>query len=347
VKSKWLVCADVCIPQEGRVNFILSKGNNNDFSIQNILISDVRSSIPKELKEKVSSKIESGILTLNLSDIGSDINDAYFFPFEENVIDYSINQVLEKNFDGIKLNINLLERNKAENLSGGVLKTNMGDYEIELASNFIITESTLNPEFISLSVAILFSLIGGLLLNLMPCVFPVISLKILNFINHSENKTQTSLHGFAFSSGSILMFVLIGLSVVLLKGLGMDIGWGYQLQSPLVVSLLIFLFIFLAGFFLLNINFLNSLLSISSSGVSTPSYMNSFGTGFLAVIVATPCTAPFMGSALGFAILQPGFSSFLIFLSLGIGFALPYILLSIFPSMLSLLPKPWNLDGNF
>ena len=174
----------------------------------------------------------------------------------------------------------------------------MGDYEIELASDVIATESTLNPEFISLSAAILFSLIGGLLLNLMPCVFPVISLKILNFINHSENKAQTSLHGFAFSSGSILMFVLIGLSVVLLKGLGMDIGWGYQLQSPLVVSLLIFLFIFLAGFFLLNVNFLNSLLSIGSSGISTPSYMNSFGTGFLAVIVATPCTAPFMGCLL-------------------------------------------------
>ena len=85
---------------------------------------------------------------------------------------------------------------------------------------------------------------------------------------------------------------------------------------------------------------LNSFLNIGSSRISTPSYMNSFGTGFLAVIVATPCTAPFMGSALGFAILQPGFSSFLIFLFLGIGFALPYILLSIFPSMLSLLPKP-------
>ena len=322
------------------MNFVLSKGSTNNFSSQNILISEVRSSIPKTLKQKVSSNIESGVLTLNLSDIGSDIKDAYFFPFEENVIDYSFNQKLEKNFDEIKLNINLLERNKAKNLSGGVLKTNMCDYEIELASDVIATESTLNPEFISLSAAILFSLIGGLLLNLMPCVFPVISLKILNFINHSENKTQTSLHGFAFSSGSILMFVLIGLSVVLLKGLGMDIGWGYQLQSPLVVSLLLFLFIFLAGFFLLNVNFLNSLLSIGSSGISTPSYMNSFGTGFLAVIVATPCTAPFMGSALGFAILQPGFSSFLIFLSLGIGFALPYIILSIFPSMLSLLPRP-------
>ena len=340
VISKWLVCADVCIPQEGKVSFVLSKGRSNDFSVQNILINDVKSSIPKEIKQKVNSKIEGGILTLNLSNFDSDINDAYFFPYEESVIDYSINQKLDKNLDGIKLYVNLLEKNKAVGLSGGVLKTNVGDYEIELNSNFIETESTLNPEFISLSAAILFSLIGGLLLNLMPCVFPVISLKILNFVNHSKNKTQTSLHGFAFSSGSILMFVLIGLSVVILKGLGMDIGWGYQLQSPVVVSLLIFLFIFLAGFFLLNVNFLNSLLSIGSAGISTPSYMNSFGTGFLAVIVATPCTAPFMGSALGFAILQPGFSSFLIFLSLGIGFALPYILLSIFPSMLSLLPKP-------
>ena len=340
VISKWLVCADVCIPQEGKVNFILSKGSSNDFLVQNILINEVRSSIPKAIKQKVDSKIEGEILTLNLSDFDSDIQDAYFFPFKESVIDYSINQKLDKNLDGIKLYVNLVEKNKAVGLSGGVLKTNVGDYEIELNSNFIETESTLNPEFISFSAAILFSLIGGLLLNLMPCVFPVISLKILNFVNHSKNKTQTSLHGFAFSSGSILMFVLIGLSVVILKGLGMDIGWGYQLQSPVVVSLLIFLFIFLAGFFLLNVNFLNSLLSIGSAGISTPSYMNSFGTGFLAVIVATPCTAPFMGSALGFAILQPGFSSFLIFLSLGIGFALPYILLSIFPSMLSLLPKP-------
>ena len=265
VISKWLVCADVCIPQEGKVSFVLSKGKSNDFSVQNILINDVKSSIPKEIKQKVNSKIEGGILTLNLSNFDSDINDAYFFPYEENVIDYSINQKLNKDLDGTNLNINLLKKNKFTDLSGGVLKTNVGNYEIELDSDFISTESTLNPEFITLSTAILFSLIGGLLLNLMPCVFPVISLKILNFVNHSENKTQTSLHGFAFSTGSILMFVLIGLSVVLLKGLGMDIGWGYQLQSPLVVSLLIFLFIFLAGFFLLNINFLNSLLNISSA----------------------------------------------------------------------------------
>jgi len=338
--SKWLVCAEVCIPQEGKVSFTLFKGSATNLSIQNLLTDDIKSTIPKEIKQKIKFKVESDVLILNLSNLNSQIQDAYFFPYSKNIIDYSINQKLDKDIDETNLYVNLLKENKISDLSGGVLKTDVGAFEVELDTSFTNIQQTSNLEFISLSTAILFSLIGGLLLNLMPCVFPVISLKILNFVNHSDNKTQTSLHGLAFSSGSILMFVLIGLSVVLLKGLGMDIGWGYQLQSPLVVSLLIFLFIFLAGFFLLNVNFLNSLLNIGSAGISSPSYTNSFGTGFLAVIVATPCTAPFMGSALGFAILQPGFSSFLIFLSLGIGFALPYILLSIFPGMLSLLPKP-------
>ena len=108
------------------MNFVLSKGSSDDFSIQNILISEVRSSIPKTLKQKISSKIESGILTLNLSDIGSDIKDAYFFPFEENVIDYSFNQKLEKNFDEIKLNINLLKRNKAEKFVRWCFKNKYG-----------------------------------------------------------------------------------------------------------------------------------------------------------------------------------------------------------------------------
>ena len=340
VSSKWLVCADVCIPQEGSVSFDLFKANQTYPSQIGQLLSKIKQKIPLDNGRIVTSKIEEDRLVLNLKELGLDITEAYFFPFRKDVIDYSVNQKLKKNDEEVSLSLAFMENTDVSLIKGGILKTNAGSQELRLLQRNFQSEVSLRPEFISLMTAILFSLIGGLLLNLMPCVFPVISLKILNFVNHSKNKTQTSLHGFAFSSGSILMFVLIGLSVVILKGLGMDIGWGYQLQSPVVVSLLIFLFIFLAGFFLLNVNFLNSLLSIGSAGISTPSYMNSFGTGFLAVIVATPCTAPFMGSALGFAILQPGFSSFLIFLSLGIGFALPYILLSIFPSMLSLLPKP-------
>ena len=225
-------------------------------------------------------------------------------------------------------------------LKGGILKNSSKAYEVKVSSTGQYSSISGEPQFISIGLAIVFSLIGGLLLNLMPCVFPVISLKILNFVEHSENKTQVTFHGLSFSFGAILMFVLIGLSVVALKMSGIDVGWGYQLQSPLIVSLLIFLFIFLSGFFLLNVNFLNSLSNVGNFGLQNSSYLNSLGTGFLAVIVATPCTAPFMGSALGFAILQPGIYSFLIFLFLGIGFTLPYLLLSAFPKMLSVLPKP-------
>ena len=340
VSSKWLVCADVCIPQEGSVSFDLFKANQTYPSQIGQLLSKIKQKIPLDNGKTITSKIEEDRLVLNLKELGFDITDAYFFPFRKDVIDYSVNQKLKKNDEEVSLSLAFMENTDVSLIKGGILKTNAGSQELRLLQRNFQSEVSLRPEFISLMTAILFSLIGGLLLNLMPCVFPVISLKILNFVNHSENRSQTSLHGMFFSLGAILMFVLIGLSVLVLKSIGMDVGWGYQLQSPIVVSLLIFLFIFLAGFFLLNVNFFNTLLSIGTTGLKAPNYVNSFATGFLAVIVATPCTAPFMGSALGFAILQPGFSSFLIFLALGIGFTFPYILLSIFPGLVSILPKP-------
>ena len=340
VSSKWLVCADVCIPQEGSVSFDLFKANQTYPSQIGQLLSKIKQKIPLDNGKIITSKIEEDRLVLNLEELGLDITDAYFFPFRKDVIDYSVNQKLKKNDEEVSLSLAFIENTDVSLIKGGILKTNAGSQELRLLQRNFQSEVSSRPEFISLMTAILFSLIGGLLLNLMPCVFPVISLKILNFVNHSENRSQTSLHGMFFSLGAILMFVLIGLSVLVLKSIGMDVGWGYQLQSPIVVSLLIFLFIFLAGFFLLNVNFFNTLLSIGTTGLKAPNYVNSFATGFLAVIVATPCTAPFMGSALGFAILQPGFSSFLIFLALGIGFTFPYILLSIFPGLVSILPKP-------
>ena len=340
VSSKWLVCADVCIPQEGSVSFDLFKANQTYPSQIGQLLSKIKQKIPLDNGKIITSKIEEDRLVLNLEELGLDITEAYFFPFRKDVIDYSVNQKLKKNDEEVSLSLAFIENTDVSLIKGGILKTNAGSQELRLLQRNFQSEVSLRPEFISLMTAILFSLIGGLLLNLMPCVFPVISLKILNFVNHSENRSQTSLHGMFFSLGAILMFVLIGLSVLVLKSIGMDVGWGYQLQSPIVVSLLIFLFIFLAGFFLLNVNFFNTLLSIGTTGLKAPNYVNSFATGFLAVIVATPCTAPFMGSALGFAILQPGFSSFIIFLALGIGFTFPYIILSIFPGLVSILPKP-------
>ena len=341
VNSKWLVCADVCIPQEGKAKVSIQKSISSEFSNESGLINKAILNLPEKIETPILAIVENNNLVLKSNLIKSVNSNIYFFPFREGVIDYSKKQkVLEKD-NSYSLRIPLMaNKTNISLLKGGILKTNSKAYEIKVSSAGQYSSISGEPQFISIGLAIVFSLIGGLLLNLMPCVFPVISLKILNFVEHSENKTQVTFHGLSFSFGAILMFVLIGLSVVALKLSGIDVGWGYQLQSPLIVSLLIFLFIFLSGFFLLNVNFLNSLSNVGNFGLQNSSYLNSLGTGFLAVIVATPCTAPFMGSALGFAILQPGIYSFLIFLFLGIGFTLPYLLLSAFPKMLSALPKP-------
>ena len=341
VNSKWLVCADVCIPQEGKAKVSIQKSISSEFSNESGLINKAILNLPEKIETPILAIVENNNLVLKSNLIKSVNSNIYFFPFREGVIDYSKKQKILEKDNSYSLTIPLMaNKTNISLLKGGILKTNSKAYEIKVSSAGQYSSISGEPQFISIGLAIVFSLIGGLLLNLMPCVFPVISLKILNFVEHSENKTQVTFHGLSFSFGAILMFVLIGLSVVALKMSGIDVGWGYQLQSPLIVSLLIFLFIFLSGFFLLNVNFLNSLSNVGNFGLQNSSYLNSLGTGFLAVIVATPCTAPFMGSALGFAILQPGIYSFLIFLFLGIGFTLPYLLLSAFPKMLSALPKP-------
>ena len=341
VNSKWLVCADVCIPQEGKAKVSIQKSISSEFSNESGLINKAILNLPEKIETPILAIVENNNLVLKSNLIKSVNSNIYFFPFREGVIDYSKKQKILEKDNSYSLRIPLMaNKTNISLLKGGILKNNSKAYEVKVSSTGQYSSISGEPQFISIGLAIVFSLIGGLLLNLMPCVFPVISLKILNFVEHSENKTQVTFHGLSFSFGAILMFVLIGLSVVALKMSGIDVGWGYQLQSPLIVSLLIFLFIFLSGFFLLNVNFLNSLSNVGNFGLQNSSYLNSLGTGFLAVIVATPCTAPFMGSALGFAILQPGIYSFLIFLFLGIGFTLPYLLLSAFPKMLSALPKP-------
>ena len=175
----------------------------------------------------------------------------------------------------------------------------------------------------------------------MPCVFPILSIKILRFIEQSRDSTYKTLQqGLLFSLGVIFSFLTIAALLIALKSGGESIGWGYQLQSPVVVSLLFYLFVVLGFIFMSNIVLGSGLARLSSISLNKSDSLESFLTGVLAVIVASPCTAPFMGSAIGFALLQPSFYSILIFLGLGIGFSLPYLILSAKPSLLSFLPKP-------
>jgi thiol:disulfide interchange protein len=197
--------------------------------------------------------------------------------------------------------------------------------------------SNLSEKKTNLITGILFAFIGGLILNLMPCVLPVLSLKILGFVKQAgENKRKVFNHGLLFTMGVIISFwILAGILIILRSG-GETLGWGFQLQSPVfLIILIVFFFLFslsLFGVFEIGNSFTR--LNGRSNG-----YFGSFMSGVTATIVATPCTAPFMGSALGFALMQPAYYSMIIFTFIGFGMSLPYIILSANPKFLKYIPK--------
>ncbi len=196
----------------------------------------------------------------------------------------------------------------------------------------------------SLVAALGAALLGGLLLNLMPCVFPVLSLKLIGLAQHRTHSGSLAAHGIAFAAGVVLSFVLLAGLLIALQQAGSALGWGFQLQTPWVVASLTVLF------FLIGLNLLGVYEFTLGSGIGnakaaesltrTRDWRGSFATGVLAVIVASPCTAPFMGAALGYAITQPATVALSVFAALGVGMAAPYLLLTLFPALLHKLPRP-------
>ncbi|MDR3065388.1 MAG: thioredoxin family protein [Comamonas sp.] len=192
----------------------------------------------------------------------------------------------------------------------------------------------------SLWAALLGGLIGGLILNLMPCVFPVLAIKVLGFSGHGQSRHARKLGGLAYTAGVVLSFVALGALLLGLRAAGQQLGWGFQLQSPVVVSLLAALFTVL-GLNLAGLFEFGSLLPsrIASAQARNP-ILDSFLSGVLAVAIASPCTAPFMGASLGFAIDMPAAQALTVFAALGTGMALPYLLASFVPAVVGWLPRP-------
>lgn len=185
---------------------------------------------------------------------------------------------------------------------------------------------------------LLLAALGGATLNLMPCVFPILSLKVLSFANHRDQKQ--ALHGLSYMAGVIGSFLLVAGALLALKAAGRAVGWGFQLQEPWFVGALAYLFfamgLSLSGFWALG----GSWMGLGGKFAEQPGYSGSFFTGVLATLVASPCTAPFMSSALGFALTQPAAQSLAIFAALGFGMALPVLLLCLNPRLLAYIPKP-------
>jgi len=203
-----------------------------------------------------------------------------------------------------------------------------------------ITNATAVSEM-NLLLVFAFALLGGLILNLMPCVFPVLSLKVLSLASNSKSSQQEKrLHGLAYTAGVIVAFLILASVLLSLQAGGALIGWGFHLQSPWFISLLIFLF-FIMGLSMSGVvEFGTSIMGVGTELQDKEGYTGSFFTGILASVVASPCTAPFMGAALGFAFTQTASIALTVFVALGLGMALPFLLVSFNPTLSKLLPHP-------
>jgi thiol:disulfide interchange protein/DsbC/DsbD-like thiol-disulfide interchange protein len=205
-----------------------------------------------------------------------------------------------------------------------------------------LTQAPVNPDGLSFGGALLFALLGGLILNLMPCVFPVLSMKAMALVRNGDvTRGQAIADGMAYLGGVLVTFCALAAAVIVLRNAGEAVGWGFQLQSPFVVAILAYV-LFAVGLNLSGVFHAGgSLMGLGSSLQSSHgnSLSGSFMTGVLAVVVAAPCTVPFMGAAVGYALTQSSVLTFLIFIALGFGLALPWLVISFVPGLTAFIPR--------
>ena len=222
------------------------------------------------------------------------------------------------------------------------IQINLENSKVEIYQNQpnSFTNSQTSTKNISMFAAMLGAFLGGLILNLMPCVFPVLSIKAMSFMQTHQTNRELRIHATTYTIGVVTSFLIIATTMLSLRAAGSAVGWGFQLQSPQFLIILAYLFFIIGMTFLGFVNVGSKLMSIGQSIDSQSSLQSSIFTGVLAVIIASPCTAPFMGPALGFAIYQPTGIALAVFAMLGFGMALPFVVLILIPKTKSLLPRP-------
>lgn len=349
-RVEYLVCEDICIPEntELELGLPVSSATPSQDPDSADLFTRARQKIPQDIGVEASYHVAGERLSIDISLTGleeSRIEDATYFPYEEGVIDNAVSQQFRLTNTGLVVNTQTgYDFDPDESSFNGIIVINEDSGE-KLSSAFEISPergsvgSGPAPELSGLLTAVLFAFLGGIILNLMPCVFPVLSIKVLSLVGHGQS-SSAKWHGVVFALGVVLSFLVVAGILIGLRAAGAQIGWGFQLQSPLVVGLLVYLFfvigLMLSGYFTVGYTIMN----VGNSLAATRGYAGSFLIGVLATVVAAPCTAPFMGAAIGFALTRDNISALTIFASLGLGMGLPYLILSFSPALLSRLPRP-------
>jgi thiol:disulfide interchange protein DsbD len=346
----WLVCREVCIPGKADLALPLQAlatappQPKTDAAAQ-ILIARFQNQLPKPLPspDTATFALNQKTFILNVA-TGAKTSSAQFFPLDETIIANAAPQPAQATSNGVQLTLT-----KDDNLQttpqklNGLLELPDGTaYEIHATLGTIAATPTTRPtDFSALLGAAGLAFIGGILLNLMPCVFPVLFIKGLSLVQSSQQeRSKLRAHGWVYTLGILVSFWAVVAVLVILRAAGQQLGWGFQFQSPtflaLMAMLLFFLGLALAGQFEVGL----SLTSAGGSLAQKHGYAGSFFTGVLAMVVATPCTAPFMGAAIGYALAHSIVVSFMVFTALALGLALPYLALAYFPGWARVLPKP-------
>ena len=327
----FLICDDICVPEKALIKTNLQE-IKTDISLYDWFLKVPSQTLP------VKASLDKDFINIRFSS-PFNVTSAIFFVNDQNIVEHASDQILTKEENNYLLKVKkIADAEPFGNLSGVISINNDESFIIDAEIDGV-TQNSLNISFLQ---ALIFAFLGGLILNLMPCVFPIISLKVLSFVSMSnQSPSKIRAHALSFCTGVMLSFLMIGLAMILLKQAGLYLGWGFQLQSPLVVGLLSLLMFVIGLVLLSDINIGSSLTRLGGVG-SSENLIGSFSTGILAVIVASPCTAPFMGAALGYALIQPSGVTLPVFSALGLGFAFPYFVLSASPGLINYLPKPGN-----
>lgn len=351
----WLMCKEVCIPGRAALVLTLPVGASEQPPASAFMAA--RASVPATetgWKFRVESD-DAAIRLFATPPAGAPaLSGVDLFVIDKDVVASSGDVTLASTADGYLITaprettVNPLpERFRAVLVAEPTMAADPGRAAIEIDLPFggpgeaVTAIPRAAPVERSLALVSLFAFMGGLILNLMPCVFPVISLKILGFVKQAgEDPKAVWHHGLLFAGGVLASFWLLAGVLIALRAGGAGIGWGFQLQSPAVLVSLCLLF-FTLGLNLFGVfEFGLSLTSAGGGAAQKQGWAGSFFSGCLATVIATPCTAPFMGVALGYALTQPPYVAMVVFTALALGMAFPYLLLSRYPALLKKLPKP-------
>ncbi|MFO1080187.1 MAG: protein-disulfide reductase DsbD family protein [Reyranellaceae bacterium] len=360
-EANWLVCDDVCIPEEARLEIALpvAAAAAPPPPATRALFDKARQALPRQSPWPARYGVgKSGDPTLIVEAKGlkpGSLHDIYFFPGEWGPVASMAKQAAVVGPEGIRIP---LKRGDAKTplppqLAGILVlteKTADGDvrqaFDISarLDPAFVPSSSLAGAEggeTISLAQALLFALLGGLILNLMPCVFPVLAMKAAALARLSgHERAEIRRDGLAYTAGVLAAFAVLAGIVIALRASAGEVGWGFQFQSPVFSLLVSYLFFVvglnLSGVFEIGGRFAGLGQGLAARGGSA----GAFFTGVLAVVVATPCTAPFMAAAIAFALGQPAAQTAAVLLTMGLGLALPYLLLSLTPALQQLMPRP-------